>query len=52
MAIVDIPVSGPFSLDASIRFLEGFPPARYRGTAAEQVLRLAQEQRKARKEKA
>lgn len=41
MAIVDIPVSGPFSLDASIRFLEGFPPARYRGTAAEQVLRLA-----------
>ena len=41
MAIVDIPVSGPFSLDASIRFIEGFPPARYRGTAAEQVLRLA-----------
>jgi 3-methyladenine DNA glycosylase/8-oxoguanine DNA glycosylase len=41
MAIVDIPVSGPFSLGASIRFLEGFPPARYRGTADDQVLRLA-----------
>lgn len=41
MAILSIPVSGPFSLGASIRFLEGFTPARYRGTAGEQVLRLA-----------
>ena len=41
MTTVEIPVSGPFSLDRSIRFLEGFPPARYRGTAAERVLRMA-----------
>jgi DNA-3-methyladenine glycosylase II len=41
MTTVEIPVSGPFSLERSIRFLEGFPPARYRGTATEAVLRLA-----------
>ena len=41
MTTVEIPVSGPFSLERSIRFLEGFPPARYRGTATEGVLRLA-----------
>jgi DNA-3-methyladenine glycosylase II len=40
MTTVVLPVSGPFSLHASIRFLEGFAPARYRPTG-DAVLRLA-----------
>jgi 3-methyladenine DNA glycosylase/8-oxoguanine DNA glycosylase len=40
MTTVELPVSGPFSLRASIRFLEGFAPARYRPTG-DAVLRLA-----------
>jgi DNA-3-methyladenine glycosylase II len=40
MASVQLPVRGPFSLAASARFLEGFPPARYRGSP-DGVLRLA-----------
>lgn len=33
-ATVTIPVTGPFSLDASTRFLEGFPPAAHDGDTA------------------
>jgi DNA-3-methyladenine glycosylase II len=40
MTSVWLPVRGPFSLAASIAFLEGFTPARYRGTG-DQVLRMA-----------
>jgi DNA-3-methyladenine glycosylase II len=40
MTTVELPVSGPFSLRAGIRFLEGFAPARYRPTG-DAVLRLA-----------
>ena len=40
MTTVRLPVRGPFSLAAGIRFLEGFPPARYRGVD-DGVLRLA-----------
>ena len=41
MATIAITPRGPFSLAASIRFLEGFAPARYRGYAPEGLLRLA-----------
>lgn len=37
---LELPVRGPFSLRRSIRFLEGFAPARYRGPG-DGVLRLA-----------
>jgi 3-methyladenine DNA glycosylase/8-oxoguanine DNA glycosylase len=37
---LELPVRGPFSLTRSIRFLEGFAPARYRGPG-DDVLRLA-----------
>jgi DNA-3-methyladenine glycosylase II len=40
MTSVQLPVRGPFSLAAGVRFLEGFTPARYRG-ADDGVLRLA-----------
>src|SRR3954447_17075106 len=33
MTTLRLPVRGPFSLAASTRFLEGFAPARYRGSA-------------------
>src|SRR3954447_4327888 len=36
-----LPVRGPFSLSASTRFLEGFTPARYRGSPDGGPLRLA-----------
>src|SRR4051794_16787421 len=36
-----LPVRGPFSLAASTRFLEGFTPARYRGSPDGGPLRLA-----------
>jgi 3-methyladenine DNA glycosylase/8-oxoguanine DNA glycosylase len=36
-----LPVRGPFSLAASTRFLEGFAPARYRGSSDGGPLRLA-----------
>jgi len=37
---MSLPVRGPFSLSESMRFLEGFAPARHRG-AGDGVLRLA-----------
>ncbi|MFD8459062.1 DNA-3-methyladenine glycosylase family protein [Streptomyces antimycoticus] len=40
MTAVTLTPAGPFSLAASVRFLEGFTPASYSGTADE-VLRLA-----------
>ncbi|MEV5771130.1 DNA-3-methyladenine glycosylase 2 family protein [Streptomyces antimycoticus] len=40
MTAVSLTPAGPFSLAASVRFLEGFTPANYSGTADE-VLRLA-----------
>ncbi|GAA1699969.1 DNA-3-methyladenine glycosylase family protein [Streptomyces yatensis] len=40
MTAVSLTPAGPFSLAASVRFLEGFTPASYSGTADE-VLRLA-----------
>ncbi|MBL1117181.1 DNA-3-methyladenine glycosylase 2 family protein [Streptomyces sp. 110] len=40
MTAVALTPSGPFSLAASVRFLEGFTPASYQG-AADDVLRLA-----------
>ncbi|WP_262702870.1 MULTISPECIES: DNA-3-methyladenine glycosylase family protein [Streptomyces] len=40
MTAVVLTPSGPFSLAASVRFLEGFTPASYQG-AADDVLRLA-----------
>ena len=40
MNTLPLPVLGPFSLAAGIRFLEGFTPARYRGTG-DATLRLA-----------
>jgi DNA-3-methyladenine glycosylase II len=39
MTTVQLPVSGPFSLAASTRFLEGFTPARYRAPS-DGLLRL------------
>jgi 3-methyladenine DNA glycosylase/8-oxoguanine DNA glycosylase len=41
MASLQLPVRGPFSLAASSRFLEGFPPAGYRGSTDDEILRLA-----------
>ncbi len=41
MTSVQLPVDGPFSFAASTRFLEGFTPARYRGSRDDAVLRLA-----------
>ena len=40
MTTLQLPVIGPFSLAASTRFLEGFTPARYRGSPRSDVLRL------------
>ena len=40
MTTLQLPVLGPFSLAASTRFLEGFTPARYRGSPDSEVLRL------------
>src|SRR3954453_10205670 len=41
MASLQLPVRGPFSLAASSGFLEGFPPAGYRGSTDDEILRLA-----------
>jgi DNA-3-methyladenine glycosylase II len=41
MATIAITPEGPFSLDASGRFLEGFTPARYHGPAPDGAIRLA-----------
>src|SRR3954469_23008198 len=41
MTTLRLPVRGPFSLAASTRFLEGFAPARYRGSPDGGPLRLA-----------
>jgi 3-methyladenine DNA glycosylase/8-oxoguanine DNA glycosylase len=41
MSTVELAVNGPFSLAASTRFLEGFTPARYRGSPDGEILRLA-----------
>src|SRR5215212_1167569 len=41
MTSFELPVHGPFSLGASTRFLEGFTPARYRGSPDGGPLRLA-----------
>jgi DNA-3-methyladenine glycosylase II len=41
MTSFELPVHGPFSLAASRRFLEGFAPARYRGSPDGGPLRLA-----------
>jgi len=41
MTTSTLPVLGPFSLAASRRFLEGFPPAAYRGSPDGGPLRLA-----------
>src|SRR3712207_3158262 len=41
MTTFELPVRGPFSLTASTRFLEGFTPARYRGSSDGGPLRLA-----------
>jgi 3-methyladenine DNA glycosylase/8-oxoguanine DNA glycosylase len=41
MTTFELPVRGPFSLAASTRFLEGFTPAGYRGSADGGPLRLA-----------
>src|SRR3954449_8491183 len=40
MTTLRLPVRGPFSLAASTRFLEGFAPARYRGSPDGGPLRL------------
>jgi hypothetical protein len=41
MTAIVITPRGPFSLAASMRFLEGFTPAAYRGASDGRVLRLA-----------
>ena len=41
MTRFELPLRGPFSLAASTRFLEGFTPARYRGSPDGGPLRLA-----------
>jgi DNA-3-methyladenine glycosylase II len=41
MTSLQLPVRGPFSLAESTRFLEGFTPARYRGSPGDGRLRLA-----------
>jgi DNA-3-methyladenine glycosylase II len=41
MTTIRLPVRGPFSLAAGSRFLEGFAPARYRGSPDGGPLRLA-----------
>src|SRR2546421_10841741 len=41
MTTLRLSVRGPFSLAASTRFLEGFAPARYRGSPDGGPLRLA-----------